>query len=209
MGIKYDLILKIKQERLNKQWRKKNAHNFTTVKSIFPIDRVVVGKGTYGSLDVELYGSEQASVEIGNYCSIARDVRFIADGGHELGNSSLYPFSVRYLGEVSEATTKGPIRVGDDVWIGERSMILSGVTIGQGAVIAAGSIVTKDVPPYGIFAGGKVIRYRFSDEEIQKLLKFHYEKITDEDIKKSANDFYKSPEDFFVSELYKKYADEI
>lgn len=148
MGLRYDITIRIKQEILNNKWRKRNQHNFTTIKTIFPIDKVTVGKGTYGSLDIELYEEKSNTyVEIGNFCSIARNVRFIADGGHNISNASSYPFKVRYLSEKSEAIAKGPIIVGDDVWIGESSIILSGVTIGQGAVIAAGSVVTKDVPP--------------------------------------------------------------
>ena len=62
--------------------------------------------------------------------------------------------------------TKGPIIVEDDVWIGFGSIILSGVRIGKGSVIGAGSVVSKDVPPYSIYAGNKVIRPRFKDEEV-------------------------------------------
>ena len=74
--------------------------------------------------------------------------------------------------------TNGDIVVGDDVWVGQRAIIMSGVNIGQGAVIGAGAIVTKNVPPYAIVGGipAKVIRYRFSEELIQELLKIDYSK---------------------------------
>ena len=72
---------------------------------------------------------------------------------------------------------KVDIIVEDDVWIGYGALILSGVTIGQGSIIGARSIVTKDVPPYSIYAGNKVIRKRFPDEIIQKLSTIDFEKI--------------------------------
>ncbi|NLK24601.1 MAG: CatB-related O-acetyltransferase [Clostridiales bacterium] len=91
-----------------------------------------------------------------------------------------------------DAISKGDIIVRDDVWIGQRAIILSNVNIGQGAVIAAGSVVTKDVPPYAIVGGvpAKVIKYRFSPEMIKELLKIDYSKLTDEMIKEHINDFY-------------------
>ena len=70
----------------------------------------------------------------------------------------------------------------DDVWIGNNAMILSGVTIGQGAVVAGGAVVTKDVEPYAIVAGNpaKVIKYRFEPEIIEKLKEFDFSKLTKE-----------------------------
>ena len=70
----------------------------------------------------------------------------------------------------------------DDVWIGNNAMILSGVTIGQGAVVAGGAVVTKDVEPYAIVAGNpaKVIKYRFEPEIIEKLKRIDYSKLTKE-----------------------------
>ena len=192
MSLKYDLVLYLKKNRLNKKWRKLNQHNFSTVNSIFPLDKVTVGNGTYGSLDIELYGNPNTRVEIGHYCSIARDVRFIADGGHEINKISTYPFNVRYGCEKCEATTKGSIVIEDDVWIGEKSIILSGIHIGQGAVVAAGAVVTKDVPPYAIVGGvpAKVIKYRFEPEMIEELLKIDYGKLSKEDIEKHIDDLY-------------------
>jgi carbonic anhydrase/acetyltransferase-like protein (isoleucine patch superfamily) len=72
--------------------------------------------------------------------------------------------------------TKGSIVVGNDVWVGTRAIILSGVTIGDGAIVAAGSVVTKDVPPYAIVAGNpaRLIRYRFSDETIAAMCRIRW-----------------------------------
>lgn len=82
--------------------------------------------------------------------------------------------------------------VGDDVWIGLNAIVLSGVHIGQGAVIAAGAVVTKDVPPYAIVAGNpaRIIKKRFSEEIILKLLTLDYGKIDAQNIKRNIEYLY-------------------
>ena len=93
-----------------------------------------------------------------------------------------------------EAISKGDIIVDDDVWIGYGATILSGVHIGQGAVVAAGAVVTKDAPPYAIVGGvpARVIKYRFSPEVIEQLLKLDYSKLTDNMIRERIDDLYTS-----------------
>lgn len=78
------------------------------------------------------------------------------------------------------------------MWIGCRAIILSGIKVGRGAIIAAGAVVTKDVPPYAIVAGcpAKVIKYRFGIDVINKLTKINFENLSDELIKKNIDDFY-------------------
>ena len=80
---------------------------------------------------------------------------------------------------MNEAWSKGPIVINDDVWLGTNALILSGIEIGQGAVIAAGAVVTNDIPPYAIAAGvpAKVIKYRFNQEMIDKLLQLDLGKM--------------------------------
>ena len=72
----------------------------------------------------------------------------------------------------TDATSKGITTIGNDVWIGMDVMVLSGVKIGDGAVIGARSVIASDVPPYSVVAGGpaQILRYRFSNEQIKKLL---------------------------------------
>ncbi len=153
-------------------WRKRNPHNETYLARKFDIDRVKVGRASYGPLDVRTFGPPDERLTVGHFVSIADGVTFILGGNHPYRGFSTFPLRVKLLGHPHEAHTKGPIVVGDDVWIGTNAMILSGVTIGQGAIIGAGTVVASDVPPYAIVVGNpmRVVKYRFSPAVIAKLL---------------------------------------
>lgn len=139
----------IKWYRIRK-WRKKNLHNKTMPVNDFDFNSVSVGNYTYGGIQVCNYNLYE-KLDIGNFCSIASETMFVLNADHNVNTISSFPFKVKCLGvEKFEALSKGDIIVGDDVWIGYRATILSGVHIGQGAVIAAGAVVTRDVPPYAI-----------------------------------------------------------
>jgi len=161
-------------------WKKLNSHNAIEPQNIFPLSKVTVGKMSYGPIVVRWWGTENEHLTIGNFCSISSDVEFLLGGNHNHDFISTFPFKVKFFDQAIEATSKGPIIIKDDVWIGHRAMILSGVTIGQGAIIAAGTIVSKDVPAYSIVAGnpGKVVRYRFSSKIIESLIKIDYSSIS-------------------------------
>ncbi|MBA2651668.1 MAG: CatB-related O-acetyltransferase [Tatlockia sp.] len=108
---------------------------------------------------------------IGNYVCIATETVILMGGNHTHRADwfSLYPF----LETVTEAYQgKGDTIIADGVWLGMRSIILPGLTIGEGAVVAAGAVVTKDIPPYTIVAGNpaKIIKKRFDEEMITRLL---------------------------------------
>ena len=169
---------KITLIKTKKRWRKRNAHNFTCVNSVFDHNLVEVGNYTYGTINISSSRS-LSRVIIGNYCSIADSVLFIINNEHNLNTISTYPFASRIIGEGPEALSKGDIIVEDDVWIGNRAIIMSGIRIGQGAVIAAGAVVTKDVPEYAIIGGvpATIIRKRFSDDVIAKLKQIDFSKI--------------------------------
>lgn len=117
---------------------------------------------------------------IGKFCSIACGTKFLFNcANHTLKSLSTYTFPLFYEEwelEKSNITTawdnKGDIVIGNDVWIGYEAVIMSGVHIGDGAIIAARAVVTKDVPPYTIVGGtpAKEIRKRFDAEVIQQLL---------------------------------------
>lgn len=156
-------------------------HNDTFANNIFPIDKVEVGKYTYGVLNVNSYRNKEEYLKIGNFCSIASEVLFVLSGEHRMDCLSSFPFSEKiYHDTNSSALTKGSIIVEDDVWIGVRCTILSGVTIGQGSVIGANSIVYKDIPPYSVYVGNKIVRKRFSDAIINKLLTLDFSLFNDD-----------------------------
>ena len=141
-GLKH-LLKKIKKEiqlsRLNSVWRSKNTHNKTSLGEICDCTCIHVGNGTYGILNVYTFdhkNNNNVMLKIGHYCSIARDVVFLLAGEHNIKSISTFPFRAKYLDGMPESDSKGPILVEDDVWIGHGAVILSGVRIGQGAVIA-------------------------------------------------------------------------
>lgn len=135
-----------------------------------------VGRHSYGMLNIVAYGHPDEGLEIGDFVSIAPDVVFHLGGGHRMDTLSSFPFDVFALGmpfDPRNTLTKGPIRVRDDVWFGTRALVLSGVEIGQGAVIGAGAVVAGSIPPYAIAVGNpaRVVKYRFSPEIIDVLVK--------------------------------------
>lgn len=161
------------------RWRSRNRNNSTSLQNLFDIDAVSVGNYTYGELTVLTF-KKGPRLEVGNFCSIASGVVFVLSADHDISRISTFPFKTKCLKtEKYEAVSKGDIKVGDDVWIGQNAIILSGVNIGQGAVIAAGAVVTKDVPPYAIVAGvpAKIIRYRFETDIVDKMLHIDFSKL--------------------------------
>jgi acetyltransferase-like isoleucine patch superfamily enzyme len=154
-----------------KKWRKLNKHNFIEPANIFDYNLVEVGIGTLGHLNIISFGNKEEKLIIGNYCTIARNVEFLLGGEHNFNNLTTFEFSVKYLKQSSESMTKGPIIIGNDVWIGRGSTILSGVHIGNGAVIGACTVVRKNVPPYAIVIGNpmRIAGYRYTEEIIQIL----------------------------------------
>lgn len=130
------------------------------------------------------YPINRDRLTIGKFCSIACGAKFLFNSAnHTLSSLSTYPFPIFFeewgteKKDVAEAwENKGDIVIGNDVWIGYEAVILSGVTIGDGAVIGARAVVTKDVPPYTIAAGipARPIRKRFPDEVILKLLRLRW-----------------------------------
>ncbi len=126
---------------------------------------------------------------IGKFCQIADGTQFImSDANHQISGFSTYPFFIfgdEWANYVPDLPQKGDTIIGNDVWFGHESVIMPGVTIGDGAIIAAKALVTKNVPPYTIVGGNpaKVIRKRFDDATIAKLLEikwwdWDYAKIT-------------------------------
>lgn len=164
------LLPLIKLEEFKREWRRDNKHNNTRAGRIFPKDKVVVGHYTYGTMNVFSYGNAGEHLKIGNYCSIAGETKFLLSGEHDYHRLSTFPFSKVALHRAPEAISKGPIIIDDDVWIGYGCIILSGVHIGRGAVIGAGSVVHQDIPPYAVYAGGRIVKYRFENNVVDQLI---------------------------------------
>ncbi|OGT38476.1 MAG: chloramphenicol acetyltransferase [Gammaproteobacteria bacterium RIFCSPHIGHO2_12_FULL_37_14] len=117
---------------------------------------------------------------IGKFCQIATGVRFIMNGGnHALQGFSTFPFSA-FGGEWADvplvADSKGDTVIGNDVWVGNSAIIMPGIHVGDGAIIASNAVVTKHVEPYSIVGGNpaKLIRNRFDEETTQALLKMQW-----------------------------------
>lgn len=191
--ILFDLYNAYKLHRFQVAWIKRNSNNYTTANNIFDVSLVNVGKASYGELNIISFAGK-GKLYIGNFVSIAQEVAFILDAEHYVNHISTYPFKVKYLEiEKEESFGKGDICVDDDVWIGYRATIMSGVHIGKGAVVAAGSVVTKDVPPYAIVGGvpAKIIKYRFSETICDALMEVDFEHLDKEFVKEHLKILYK------------------
>ena len=133
-----------------------------------------MGHGSYGIPLVHDW-KEGSTLKIGSFCSIAEDVNIFLGGHHRTDWITTFPFPAfckpaSYIEDY--AFSRGDVVIGNDVWLCTNAVILSGVNIGHGAVVAAGAVVTKDVEPYSIVAGNpaRCVRYRFEKTERQKLL---------------------------------------
>lgn len=137
-----------------------------------------IGDWTYGTPKI-YSGRTKGSLKIGKFCSIGPQVEFLLFSDHRVDWITTYPFSVLFKAAKDVPgfpKYRGNIVVGNDVWICYGAKILAGITIGDGAVIGAFSVVTKDVPPYAIVGGNpaKVIKYRFNESDINQLLKIKW-----------------------------------
>jgi virginiamycin A acetyltransferase len=143
--------------------------------------QIEVGKYTYGHKNIKLIFNNEfptVKVKIGKFCSIASNISIYAGHGyHDSKSISTYPFGyveTQTFGDIkyNTGTSKGNIVIGNDVWIGDNVTIMSGVCIGDGAILATNSHIVKDVPAYSIVGGnpGTVIKYRFDKKDIEKLL---------------------------------------
>lgn len=173
-----------------------------------------VGRGTYFNV-----GTELRNVHIGRYCSIGCNVKAIVGRHPTTEFVSTHPafYSVKkqagftYVNkskfeEYLWVDSSYSIRIGNDVWIGTDAKIMGGITIGNGAIIAAGAVVTKDVPPYAIVGGvpARLIKYRFEDSQIDRLLSVNWWDESEEWITEFADKFEKIDE--FLAEVERRKA---
>lgn len=173
---------------------------------LYTFQHQFIGKYTYGFEDV-LYENINF---IGAFTSIAKYVNIVPNDHKTEWVTTSPILAVKDFGFTNKdlkmdycPSEKRKVIIGNDVWIGSNCIIFEGVTIGDGAVIAAGSIIRRDVPPYAIVVSvDKIVKYRFSAEIIEKLLKIKWWDWSDEKIKENLNLFYKPEE--FVEKFYKE-----
>ncbi len=189
----------------------KNYNKLCFLKNIIKNPNIIVGDYTYYD-DFDDIENFEKNVKyhfdfigdkliIGKFCMIASGVNFIMNGANHLTNAiTAYPFAIFGSGwekamDNKSYPQKGDINIGNDVWIGHNATIMAGVTIGDGAIIAANSTVVKDVEPYAIVGGNPAqeIRKRFSADKIEKLLDIKWwdweiEKITENVQNLTGND---------------------
>ncbi len=170
---------------------------------------IVKGIGTYDN-GAKVWRWTNAVLEIGNYCSIAHGVHFIVDEGyHNCSEITSYPFvnNLTVAPELVELrktlNQKEGIIIGNDVWIGMNVVVLPGVKIGNGATIAAGSIVSEDVPDYAMVGGipAKVIKMKHDEKIIKELNEIAWWDWDSDLIQKRKKDFYLPVQSFI--EKYK------
>ena len=179
--------------------------------------KVLVGKYSYGykTLNIIEYGNG-TDLYIGKFTSIAPGVKIFLDyGGHNTSLMSSYPFQNLY-NEIFEGNkfanmngkNKGDVKIGNDVWIGMDTLILNGVTINDGAIIGANSVVTKDVKPYEFKAGNPAthIKSRFDKDIIELLQKLKWWDLEDKIIKDIMPDLLAKPSTSILKELIKKFS---
>ncbi|MCJ9429520.1 CatB-related O-acetyltransferase [Kordiimonas marina] len=125
------------------------------------------------------YEASGDRLAIGRFCAFATGTTFIMNGAnHRMDGPSTFPFPImggawaEHMDLLMDLPGRGDTVVGHDVWLGFRTLVMPGVTIGHGAIVAAGSVVTEDIPPYAIVGGNpaKVIRMRYDEETIRRLL---------------------------------------
>lgn len=166
--------------------------NLVFLKNIITRPNIIVGDYTYYDDTTDPYNFEKNvlyhfdfigdKLIIGRFCAIACGAKFIMNGGnHEIAPVSTFPFGIfghgwEVINEGADLTQKYPSKgdtiIGNDVWIGHDAALMPGVKVGNGAVIATRSVVTKDVPDYAIVGGNpaQIIRMRYDDSTIQRLL---------------------------------------
>jgi len=164
-------------------------HSFNTPISIqdrFPQHEI--GRGTYADENLVIRTwAGSADLRIGSFCSFGPGVQLFLGGEHRPDWVTTYPFNV-FLDSAAQITghpaTKGDMVIGNDVWIGAEAMILSGVSVGDGAVIGARAVVARDVPAYGVVAGNPavLIRSRFPPDVVSRLLRIRWWDWPDEKI---------------------------
>lgn len=201
----WDAIQYIKLNSFKRKWIRANKHNGTIPNNEFDFDTASVGNYSYGELNVVSFNNK-SHLRIGNFVSIAQNVVFMLDVEHFTNHISTFPFRVKVLESVKdEAHSKGDIVIGDDVWIRYGATVMSGVHVGQGAVIATGAVVTKNIPPFEVWGGvpAKFIKKRFPDEMIEDISKVDFSALTPDIVREMESILYTPVDHSIVEKILK------
>lgn len=177
-----------------------------------PKGHIEIGDYSFGAPKILSWRTDDRLV-IGKFCMIACNVIVLMGGEHETSRVTAFPLKKRLQGlqgDNIDSDNKGPVIIGNDVWIGAGAVILSGVKIGSGAIIGAGAVVVKDIPPYAVAAGNpaRVVKYRFSEDQIEKLLKIRWWDWEESKIKENIDYFYQDT-DSFIRKFWDKSQSEL
>lgn len=175
---------------------------------------VNIGAFTYGFENISIkQWNEGAALTIGKFCSIAPNITIFLGGNHRIDWFTTFPFGHIFTDQLDgqnikgHPVTNGDVFIGNDVWIGYGATIMSGIRIGDGAVISANATVVKDVQPYEIVGGNpaKSIRKRFTEDVIQLLIKLSWWNLAVADIKELAPVLSTTPTPDLLAMLIKKH----
>jgi acetyltransferase-like isoleucine patch superfamily enzyme len=167
--------------------------SFTLCHAESNVPNVKVGDYTYSAGIPDLIAYLPTDIiEIGKFCSLANGAIIFGGGEHNFSWVTQYPMRIAFgmegANEDGHPASKGPTIIGNDVYIGYQAIILSGIKVGHGAVIGAGSVVTQDVPDYAIVGGNpaRIIKMRMTDVQIKNMLEIKWWDWPIEEIKKAV-----------------------
>lgn len=205
------IIKSIKRYRESRRMKRLSRRFGPNTRLLCGSETVIVGEHTYGKPRILMH-HEGNTLRIGKFCSIASEVTFLMSGLHHHECVSTYPWYNPFKGfhrwdptGIDPALWKdhpaGDTVVGNDVWLGHGAFVLPGVHIGDGAVIGAKTVVSKDVPPYAIAVGSpmRIVRLRFSEEQVAALQEIRWWEWPDEKIQRFLPLIQSSDIDAFIA----------
>ncbi|GAC1376469.1 MAG: CatB-related O-acetyltransferase [Acidimicrobiales bacterium] len=175
--------------------------------------RITVGRGTYGIPIVKHYTHDETKLTVGNYSALAENAIVMLGGQHAMDQVTTYPLRIGFhmpgAGRDGMPTHTSDTVIGNDVWLAQRSFVRSGLTIGDGAVIAAGSVLTKDVPPYAVMGGNpaKILRFRHTEEQRAALLEIQWWHWPEDEIRRAVPLLAQTDIDSFIDYARRRFPD--